>query len=395
MTCVFSSGSLPMVGHLKSLLDQAGILCVIKNEQLSGALGELPFIACEPELWVLHDDQVGAARALIAESIAGESAAPRQRPRTGAAPAAPRRTRRSSPRAGGAASATSRSSNDRFWLARAALSCRRADPRELGAARRACLVGARSHDALSPAIRCRRAPRCSCCSPRSRGPPGARRSSISIAMSAAPLVDYIPPFRTASAAASGPRDLRIMTVNLSLTDFRPRALLDIVVADSPDVLVFQEFTNVFDERLRELDSLYAHRVKLPRRGPSASRCTRATSSPSTRNSISAAPPRCGRACARRPAISRCLACTCVRRCARGSRHSAIASCRLLAELRATLEGPLVVAGDFNVTPFSPYFSDLARRHGAARLARGTGLQHELADVLAIARHPHRSLLGDR
>ncbi len=75
MTCVFSSGSLPMVGHLKSLLDQAGILCVIKNEQLSGAMGEIPFIACEPELWVLDDDEVGAAQALIAESMAGHQTA--------------------------------------------------------------------------------------------------------------------------------------------------------------------------------------------------------------------------------------------------------------------------------------------------------------------------------
>jgi hypothetical protein len=76
MTCVFSGGSLPVIGHLKSLLDQAGILCVIKNEQLAGGLGELPLIACDPELWVLHDHQVGAARALIAESIAGDQAAP-------------------------------------------------------------------------------------------------------------------------------------------------------------------------------------------------------------------------------------------------------------------------------------------------------------------------------
>jgi endonuclease/exonuclease/phosphatase (EEP) superfamily protein YafD len=30
---------------------------------------------------------------------------------------------------------------------------------------------------------------------------------------------------------------------------------------------------------------------------------------------------------------------------------------LLAEHRATIDGPLVVAGDFNVTPYSPFYAD--------------------------------------
>jgi endonuclease/exonuclease/phosphatase (EEP) superfamily protein YafD len=31
--------------------------------------------------------------------------------------------------------------------------------------------------------------------------------------------------------------------------------------------------------------------------------------------------------------------------------------QILADLSTRVEGPLVVAGDFNLTPFSPYFSD--------------------------------------
>ncbi len=65
MKRVFQSESLAEVGHLRNLLEHAGIACVIRNEQLSGALGEIPFLECLPELWVLHDDELPRARRLI------------------------------------------------------------------------------------------------------------------------------------------------------------------------------------------------------------------------------------------------------------------------------------------------------------------------------------------
>jgi hypothetical protein len=80
MKRVFRGRSLPEVGHLKSLLEQAGIRCLIKNEQLAGALGEIPFLECTPELWVLEDREALGAERIIAESIVGASV-----PITGAA----------------------------------------------------------------------------------------------------------------------------------------------------------------------------------------------------------------------------------------------------------------------------------------------------------------------
>jgi hypothetical protein len=80
MKRVFRGRSLPEVGHLKSLLEQAGIGCMIKNEQLSGALGDIPFLECQPELWVLADRDADSAGHLIAGSMVGSSA-----PVTGAA----------------------------------------------------------------------------------------------------------------------------------------------------------------------------------------------------------------------------------------------------------------------------------------------------------------------
>jgi hypothetical protein len=71
MKRVFRGRALPEVGHLKSLLEDAGIRCHIKNEQLGAALGEIPFLECTPELWVLEDGDERAAARLIGESIVG------------------------------------------------------------------------------------------------------------------------------------------------------------------------------------------------------------------------------------------------------------------------------------------------------------------------------------
>ena len=46
--------SLAHIGHLKNLLEHSGIVCVIRNDQLSGGLGEIPFLECLPELWVVR-----------------------------------------------------------------------------------------------------------------------------------------------------------------------------------------------------------------------------------------------------------------------------------------------------------------------------------------------------
>jgi hypothetical protein len=65
MKRVHTSESLAVVGHFKNVLEQHGIECLIKHEQLSGALGEIPFLECLPELWVLDDADEGRARRVI------------------------------------------------------------------------------------------------------------------------------------------------------------------------------------------------------------------------------------------------------------------------------------------------------------------------------------------
>ena len=65
MERLLSHQSVTHLGYLKSVLDDAGIGCVIKNERLAGALGEIPFLECWPGLWVVDERDLARARQLI------------------------------------------------------------------------------------------------------------------------------------------------------------------------------------------------------------------------------------------------------------------------------------------------------------------------------------------
>lgn len=71
-----SHESIAYLGHLKNLLEQSGIGCFIKNEQLSGGLGEIPFLECLPELWVVRDEQLSEAQSLLEDLKRSSPSAP-------------------------------------------------------------------------------------------------------------------------------------------------------------------------------------------------------------------------------------------------------------------------------------------------------------------------------
>jgi hypothetical protein len=50
---------------LKDLLDEVEIRCMIRNEYLSSAMGETPFLETSPELWILNDEDYPRARQII------------------------------------------------------------------------------------------------------------------------------------------------------------------------------------------------------------------------------------------------------------------------------------------------------------------------------------------
>ena len=70
MRKVHSAESILEIAHLRNLLEREGIECFVLNERLAGALGEIPFIECWPELWVREDGQERHARRLIGQALA-------------------------------------------------------------------------------------------------------------------------------------------------------------------------------------------------------------------------------------------------------------------------------------------------------------------------------------
>jgi hypothetical protein len=46
-------------------LHEAGIAASVQRQFLSGAAGQLPPDQCLPEIWITHEEQEGAARALL------------------------------------------------------------------------------------------------------------------------------------------------------------------------------------------------------------------------------------------------------------------------------------------------------------------------------------------
>ena len=54
-----------MTQYLRGVLESHGIGCLLRNEYLSGAAGELPINETWPELWVLNDQDFQRARELV------------------------------------------------------------------------------------------------------------------------------------------------------------------------------------------------------------------------------------------------------------------------------------------------------------------------------------------
>lgn len=61
----FSIWERPQAWMLKEILAKEGIDCVLRNEQLAAAMGEIPFVECYPELWVIDDEVYPRARLLV------------------------------------------------------------------------------------------------------------------------------------------------------------------------------------------------------------------------------------------------------------------------------------------------------------------------------------------
>ena len=75
MKRVFSSHDPMLAGYLRTVLEEEGIACVVKNEFLQGGVGELPPTECWPEVWVVEDAQAARARTIVEEVRHGDASA--------------------------------------------------------------------------------------------------------------------------------------------------------------------------------------------------------------------------------------------------------------------------------------------------------------------------------
>ena len=74
MQRVFTASDPVLSGLVRSVLEAAGIQCLLRNQYLTGALGELPVNECWPQVWVLSDDDAPRALRLIAETLPRDGA---------------------------------------------------------------------------------------------------------------------------------------------------------------------------------------------------------------------------------------------------------------------------------------------------------------------------------
>jgi endonuclease/exonuclease/phosphatase (EEP) superfamily protein YafD len=176
------------------------------------------------------------------------------------------------------------------------------------------------------------------------------------AVSVVPVIPYLPLAPPAAVVDGEPR-LKVVTVNVSYRQFSARRLIEIVREIGADVVVVQELTPYADGVLAPLDAILPQHFKMPLEG-------RYGIAVWSRLPLESAVPV---ALGRQPAIEarvrfgettvtvlgvHLTAPTTPRR---GAARNA--ELELLAERSAAIEGPLVVAGDFNLTPYSPLFVD--------------------------------------
>lgn len=69
----FSHRERPLASLLRERLAAEGITCLLRNDELSTALGEIPFVECYPELWVVDDEVFPRARLLLDQWLAEEA----------------------------------------------------------------------------------------------------------------------------------------------------------------------------------------------------------------------------------------------------------------------------------------------------------------------------------
>ena len=65
MKKIYTTAESFQIGYVVSMLEKSGIEYVVRNDFLSGALGELPATECWPEIWIIHDEDFDSAMEIV------------------------------------------------------------------------------------------------------------------------------------------------------------------------------------------------------------------------------------------------------------------------------------------------------------------------------------------
>lgn len=194
-------------------------------------------------------------------------------------------------------------------------------------------------------------------------------------LNAVPLVPYLPVGAAAVAEPASQGAIEIMSVNVEARNTRHERLMQIVRDEAPDVIVLVEFTHRWKRLLEPLFHDYPHRLLLPEEHAFGIGLL------SRYPLIDAQPLELGTT----PAVDariegpggelRVIGVHLRPPTTSGSAAERNRQLEQLAGLVRASESPLTVCGDFNITPYSPYFADWLLDTGFrdARGGRGPGI----------------------
>ena len=75
MRKVYASDNTIILGHVRQVLENHAIGCIVRNDFLLGAAGEIPVNETWPEVWITDDRDFERARALV-DAVVSEANVP-------------------------------------------------------------------------------------------------------------------------------------------------------------------------------------------------------------------------------------------------------------------------------------------------------------------------------
>ena len=187
--------------------------------------------------------------------------------------------------------------------------------------------------------------------------PPATALLVVAALNAWPVLPYVPRLATATTAPPTATRLKVLTVNVSFWRFSARRFREIVAEAQPDVLLVVEFTPRAEEVLAEFDKVFPQQLKAPAEGPYGiglwSRFPLQSAYTFPLGPVQGVEARVQTPAGVFTLLGAHLVSPTLPRRAE-QRNEGL---EMLAQRRAAISGPVIVAGDFNVTPYSPYYSD--------------------------------------